>query len=235
MSLSGIVICFSTELNMNRSLGTFTDGEHWVKVNHFTKKGMDITGVIHVGTNDWFEYDQYLKMGIEHLLGFEPLQEPIRRFRDKHPDIKSPIIYNVALGNEDDFKEINVAYGDQQCSSFYNLTEEYRKDYPEFHNVGKEAVRVMKFTTWVKLYPEIDLSLYNCLVVDVEGFELEVLKGMGPYLEGFTMLNIECSGKKRYDVGPLAPEIITFLAGKGFVQDSPIEDYNDIFFIRRDQ
>jgi len=217
---------------MNRSLGTFKEGEDRVKISHFTQKGLDITGVVHIGTNDWYEYDQYVKMGIEHLLGFEPLSEPVMRFNKNHPTLATPVIWVTALGNEDGEKEINVAYGDQQCSSFYNLTEDYRKEYPEFHNIGKRIVSIKKFITWKAENPQIDLSLYDCLVVDVEGFELEVLQGMGPYLEGFRMLNIECSGKKRYDVGPLAPEIITFLAGKGFTQDSPIEDYNDIFFLK---
>lgn len=215
---------------MNRNLPTFLEGEDHVKISHFTRKEMDISGIIHVGTNDWYEYPWYRKMGIDNLIGFEPLIEAVRRAEKAY---SGAVIYTSALGNIDGFMELQIASGDGQSSTLLGMTRAYQEQFPGIQIIENRTVRVTKFITWAKRHFEVDLKDYNCLVVDVEGMELEVLKGMGSHLDNFEMLNIECSGKPTYVNGPSAQDIVDFLEAWGFDQDTPIEPHNDIMFVKR--
>lgn len=218
---------------MNRELPSFQEGEDHVKISHFTKKGMDITGVMHVGTNDWYEYPYYKMMGIENVIGFEPLGEAVRRFREKYPEAKDDI-YQIGILNYDGIAPLFVASGDGQSSSMLRLHPDYLKQFPDQAPIDKEMVNVRKFTTWLEGHPEVDMGLFNCLVVDVEGKELEAIRSFGEHLKGFQMLNIELSGEPTYYYGPMAKTVVRYLKGMGFDQDSPIEPHNDVMFIRRD-
>lgn len=216
-------------LNMNRNLDTFKEGEDHVKVSHFTKKGLNIEGIIHVGTNDWYEYEYYKKMGIQNIIGFEPYHEAVVRFREKYPE---GCLYEVALGDEIGTYRFNIASGDGQSSSFLEMTGEYKEEFPDIKIVDTQDIKVISFKKWIKTHKKVRLDYFDCLVVDVEGMELDVLKGFGEYLNGFKMLNIECSGVPTYIQGPLADEIIEYLSLYGFKQDSPVEPHNDVFFIK---
>lgn len=217
---------------MNRSLPTFKEGENGVKISHFTRKGYDINGIIHIGTNDWYEYPFYKKMGIDNLIGFEPLPEAVERARKRFPGV---VVYQVALGNIDGELDLLVASGDGQSSSFLDLTPEYSKEFPDIELIKMQGVKVKKFTTWLNDTPNFKFYDYDTVVIDVEGFELEVLKGMGETIRYFKFLNIECSGEPTYKNGPTAREIIDYLETKGFQADSPIEAHNDIMFINKEK
>jgi FkbM family methyltransferase len=216
---------------MNRELATFKEGEAHVKISHFTKKGMDIRGIIHVGTNDWYEYQFYKKMGIDNLIGFEPLPEAVKRARKNYPDAE---IYDIALGAKDEFKKINVTSGDGQSSSMLPMTFAYQESFPDIKITEERTVRVRSFASWKERNPEFNIKNFNCLVIDVEGMELDVLRGFYPWLTEFKMLNVECSGEPTYEGGPTANEIIAYLKERGFTQDSPVEAHNDVMFVRED-
>jgi len=218
---------------MNKELSTYQEGEENVKISHFTRKGYDIKGVVHVGANDWYEYPQYMKMGIEHVIGFEPLPEAVERFGNKHPEAKGSL-FPIGILNYDGEASLNVAPGDGQSSSVLNMTEEYLQQFPDLKPIGRIKIPVQKFTSWLDKHPEIDMSNFNCLVVDVEGKELEVLRSFGEFIYGFEFLNIELSDEPTYYYGPMAKTVIKWLKKKGFIQDSPVEPHNDVMFIRKD-
>lgn len=219
---------------MNTNLPTFNEAKQRVKISHFTDKGYDIRGVVHIGANDWYEYQAYKQMGIERLLGFEPLQEAVERFRASVSPQEGLLLYPIAIGAKNALQSLSVASGDGQQSTFLEHMPEYKEQYPDSQILRTEEVEVVRFDTFLKRHPEITLSDYNCLVVDVEGYEMEVFKGMGELIKNFDFLNIELSGKPRYYGGITAEEAIAYLDKMGFRQDSQIEDCNDVFFIRKD-
>ena len=131
-----------------------------VKVGLFTDKGYDITGLIHVGANDGYEVEYYLEMGITPVLCFEPEREARERLQKRygaHPDVE---IRREALGNFDGTSNLQVPDGGTGGSSFLPL--------PAWDNcIGTESVAVVRFASLASLF---DLSLYNCLVVDVQAW-----------------------------------------------------------------
>lgn len=208
----------------------YINAEQHVKINHFTKKGFDITGLIHIGTNDWYEYKFYKAMGIDPIIGFEPLEEAVERFRTAEPKAS---IYSIALGDYDGTLGLYVASGDGQSSTSFELTDEYRQQFPGITFRERREVPIFRFDTWIQGHPEINLDKFNTLVVDAEGMELSVLVGMGEYIRAFSYLSVEMSGRPVYLGAPSSNKIIEHLDSYGFSLDSPIPDHDDAFFIRR--
>lgn len=212
----------------------YKEAMYQVKINHFTEQGFDINGVIHVGTNDGYELQWYQMMGIEWFIGFDPLPSAIKEFHRKyHVDFDHVIHLPFALGDvEADLFPLQVTSGDGQGSSFLDVTDKYFEEHPEYTTEDRVICPVFRFDYLAKKHA-FDMSKYDCLVVDTQGTELEVLKGFGKLLKGFKYLNIECSSEPVYKGSASGYEIAEYLDAWGFDQDSPMEVHNDVFFIKR--
>ena len=218
---------------MNRNTLAFQEAEYRVKISHFTNQGYDITGVVHVGTNDGYEMQWYKQMGIEFLIGFDPLPQAVVNFARKYPDIP---IYQKALSDHDGWEQLNITYGDGAGSSLFRQINENGVVESWTDNkdiVGRIPVQVMRFDAWAMAH-DFDADLYDCLVLDTQGNELDVLKGMGNYLHGFKYLNIELSREPVYEGETPAAGVAEWLEKHGYTLDSPIYDHNDSFFVRSD-
>lgn len=206
-----------------------------VKIGYFTEKGHDIKGVVHVGTNTGYELEWYLKMGIENVIGFEPLtriyEQCCETYKDAIAEEKLEIV-NLALGSAD---FVNVPF--YETVSLRNMEDSggstfLREVEPCQHVVYEERLAsVMTWDTFVKVR-QIDPTLYDCIVIDVQGMELDVLKGMGELISHFKYFNIECSETPAYKGEPSAREIIEWLKKRGIRQETPIAGHDDILFIQ---
>ena len=205
----------------------YKDARWRVKINHFTEQGLQIKGIVHVGANDGYEMQFYQAMGIENLIGVEPLPSAAALFRAKYPSIR---LLQCALSDHNDFRLLHVTEGDGQGSSL--LVDAYPN--PQYKFLPDVDVAALRWDSLIDgaAYLPIDPALYDCLVMDVQGYEWEALHGFGKYLSYFNMLNIELSRKPVYEGGKPAQEVVDWLATQGFKQDSPIEEHDDVFFIR---
>lgn len=210
---------------IDRASPDYKSAKDRVKISHFIEKGYDIRGVIHVGANDGYEVQYYLKMGIGNVLCFEPLAEARLTLLDSDfgPGAITSLVHDCALGNYDGDGVLNVTAGDGKGSSLLPL--------PRWDKcVGQQSVSVRRFST---LYPDGPSDRYNCLVIDVQGMELDVLRGMDEHLKKFDFLSVECSAVPVYKGEATATEVIAYLDRMGFHQDSPVAAHDDVMFINR--
>lgn len=202
-----------------------------VKIGTFADRH-NINGVIHVGANDGYEIQFYLAMGITRIMAFEPLFSAYALLRDSYKPC-GVTCFNLALGNHNSFETLNVTEGDGQGSSL--LLPKPEANYPR---LTTERVQVAKFDDLVQSrnipMTEKQKYMYDCLIVDVQGYELEVLRGFGKWLDYFRFLNIECSRVPIYEGEPTAYEVIDYLAEYEFKRITEIEDHNDILFMKED-
>jgi|WetSurMetagenome_2_1015567.scaffolds.fasta_scaffold04516_3 FkbM family methyltransferase len=190
--------------------------EDKVKIGKFMEMGIPLKGVVHVGTNEGYEVEWYLKLGLQ-VIGFEAYSRAAEICQLRYPDT---VIYNGALGEVHIPTMLQVASGDGCGSTFLgSLTGE------KF--VDTEPCDMDRMDAY-------DLGDCDCLVVDVQGMELEVLKGAGDKLKQFKCLNIECSRVPQYEGEAPAAEVVAWLDEQGFYAITPIEDHNDILFVRKD-
>ncbi|MDD1678314.1 MAG: FkbM family methyltransferase [Methanomicrobiales archaeon] len=196
-----------------------------VKINHFTEQGLQINGIVHVGTNDGYEMHWYKMMGIKHLIGVEPLPSAQELFGQKHPDLP---LFGYALSDHDGIGVLHPTEGDGQGSSL--LID--AKPNPDYKFLPDVHVIVRRWDSIVRESVGFDFGLYDCLVMDVQGYEWEALHGFGDQLKHFNMINVELSEEPIYVGGRPAREVVEWLATQGFNIDSPITEHDDVFFIR---
>jgi FkbM family methyltransferase len=201
---------------------TFEEAQAGVKIGHFTRQGLKITGVIHVGANDGYEIKFYLALGARRVVAIEPGEDAYRKLEATWSE--EPLVETIhcALGEHEGKQILNITQGDGQGSSFLR---EFNGPYTIVRN---EEVQVLRGDTLA-----LGLEGCNTLVVDTQGMELPVLRGFGNQLGFFDFLNIECSRVPLYEGGHSAQEVIDHLDSMGFQQDSPICDHDDIMFIRK--
>ena len=147
------------------------------KITHFTEQGFKITGVIHAGLNDGEEVYSYKQLGIQNILGFEPLPFAAQKARDEH----GVRVEELALSNRNGTEFLIVTKGDGKGSSIYEPildSEEIRQKWTDNGIIVDHIkIRTVRFADWLNLKKtKLDLSLYNCLVLDTQGNEMEVLK-----------------------------------------------------------
>lgn len=133
----------------------------------YRKYNMNITGVIHVGAHFGEEQSAYKSLGIQKISYFEPVGKTFKKLKERIGGGAN--LFNLALGNENKEIEMYVeeadAYG---CSSVLKPSDNYKN--VKF-NYG-EIVQMKRLDD-----VEFDFNDYNFMNIDVQGYELEVLKG----------------------------------------------------------
>jgi len=204
------------------------------KITHFTQQGYEIKGIIHAGMNDGEEVYSYKDLGIKNIIGFEPLPGVAEAAAATH----NIDVVEAALSDKNGYQTLIVTKGDGKGSSIYEPileSEEVKKNWGDNAiAVDHIKVRTIRFADWLKKYFIGDITNYDCLVLDTQGNEMDVLKGMGKYLQYFKYLSIELSETPIYAGEIPAKDVCEWLRSKGFTQDSPIQPHNDVMFIRSD-
>ena len=131
---------------------------------------MDIKGIIHIGGHYGEELQDYIDNGIQNIMVFEPLNGNFNVLSDKAANLNANIEgFQVALGAKKGTATMYVSDNESQSSSILepaiHLTHHPHVKFPTTEEVE------------VDLLDEYDCKDYNFINMDVQGYELEVLKG----------------------------------------------------------
>ncbi len=145
---------------------------------------------------------------------FEPVANAFTRLTSRLRDLGDIHCNRVALDNSAGERELVVRRFDQ-CTSFLELGEAmadgiYGLDLSPTHS---EMVTVQKLSGYVF---EHRLTTIDLLKLDVQGFELEVLRGAETVLPQIRWIYAEAQFQEMYAGGPLFHEIAGFLHARGF-------------------
>jgi len=132
--------------------------------NLHEKYQMKIDGVIHIGAHFGEEHSLYKKLMIDKLVYFEPVLKTYKKLQE---NVKDAQLFNYALGSENKFIEMYIEEKDLfGCSSILKPSSNY-------DNVSFTPNEIVEMRT----LDSFDFVGYNFLNIDVQGYELEVLKG----------------------------------------------------------
>lgn len=208
------------------------------KVAHFTDQGYQLRGVVHVGANDGEEIPWYIHMGHVPVLAIEPLPTAFGALAVRAVSIPGAsgqvLLCPFALSDEPGTLRLHVdsrGTGKGSTAKAPIPHPDHEWTYEDVYQRDLLSVPVYRFDEWAASNT-IDLGQYNTLVVDVEGMELEVLRGFGDTLDGFNFLNIECSERPVFDGQASAYEVEAYLRDRGFRRDSPIFSHDDVMYVR---
>jgi len=144
-----------------------------------------------------------------HIVCFEPLPGPAADLRRVMGDRVE--VHETAVGAAAGTAVINVSARDDS-SSLLPIGARQRREFPGTETESQIEVPVTTLDQAIGEAPD-----RPCLLkIDVQGLELEVLKGAGSTLEQVDEALIECSFVELYEGQAMADEVVVFLFEAGF-------------------
>lgn len=143
---------------------------------------------------------------------FEPLPEPAAVLRRVFAGDKRAKIYETAVGPVRGDATIHISQRDE-ASSLLPITPAQAALFPGTGEVSTAVVFAAPLREFVS---EDGVEPPALLKLDVQGFELEALRGCEDLLHRFGHVYADCSFVKLYDGQPPADEVIVWLRERGF-------------------
>jgi FkbM family methyltransferase len=176
-------------------------------------------GVVHIGAHFGGEITTYNELGTKNIVFVEPLsstfQKLVENVNKLNTDSECNIIFlNKALGNKIGFEEMYVETVNLGQSSSLLKPEFHLQQYPGITFPYRETVEVSTLNSELKNIK----GEFNILNIDVQGYELEVLKGSTDILDKIDIINAEVNRVHMYENCPLINEIDEFLSQFDFVK-----------------
>ena len=171
-----------------------------------------ITGVSHFGAHIGQELDTYNKMEINNIHFFEPQKDSFDILNKRTKEFNNVKIYNVGLGSKS-FKTKMYSSDVYDGVSASVLKPTAHKDYfPE--------VVFDKLITEIEIikYDDLHIKDVNFLNIDIQGYELEALKGSKNSLKDIDAIYTEVSRKPLYENSCLIRDLDEFLKKHDFIR-----------------
>ena len=146
------------------------------------------------------------------IISFEPLPVPAGTFRKMFEDDPQVTLHEAAVGPVSGNATIHISRRDDS-SSLLPITGTQVALFPGTAEADTATVHVAPLREFVSVS---DIRPPALLKLDVQGYELEVLRGCEDLLNRFTYVYAECSFVELYAGQALADEVIAWLRERGF-------------------
>ena len=170
---------------------------------------MAIKGIVHIGAHYGEEIQEYVDNGIQNITVFEPLSKNFEvleaRLRNVNADIQG---YQIALGSQRGAATMYLSSNEAQSSSILK-PKEHLEHHPDVIFSGTEEVEVC-------LLDDYDIRGANFINMDVQGYELEVLKGAKNTLKYIDYVYCEVNRGEMYENNAMVGDIDEYLFEYGF-------------------
>ncbi|MDJ1502178.1 FkbM family methyltransferase [Xanthocytophaga agilis] len=169
--------------------------------------------IVDIGAATGYVSELFAKTLPEHTIySFEPIKNSYEQLKNKSEFYKNIIPRNKAIGSSNTELEINVA-NRITASSLYALNPGEDNNFitQNINLTRKETITVSTLDTEISIGQRIGI-----LKLDVQGYELEALKGAYRCLEETYIILVEVSNHNYYTGGAQYYEIDDFLRKKGF-------------------
>ena len=188
---------------------------------------MNITGIIHIGGHYGEELNEYVYNGIQDIVVFEPLERNFEVLFKNVEKLNANIQgYQVALGATEGNFEMYVSSNGALSSSLLK-PKKHLEQYKDITFDEKEDVEV-------KTLDSFELNGYNFINMDVQGYELEVLKGGKNTLDQIDYVYCEVNRDEVYENNVYIDELDVFLSDFSRVETEWTgETWGDALYIRK--
>ncbi len=177
------------------------------------------TYVIDVGANrGQFSLDVHTVLPHTPIIAFEPLQHEAAVYSAVFGAVPSVELRTHALGAEAGVQAMHVTRA-ADSSSLLAPTPLQNATFPDTDEIDQTNVTV---STLDNALAGFHLGKSPLLKADVQGYELEVLKGAPLTLRSLRWVYLELSFVQLYEAQPLAAEVISYLADHGFQIDDVV-------------
>lgn len=187
-----------------------------------------ITGILHVGAHLAEESRDYQRAGVANVVWVEANEELYQELRRTVPNTN--IVIKAVVGAEDGKQVTFHKANNSQSSSILDLGT-HLTAHPEVKYVDSETRTLTRLDTIYSEYPISDLNFMN---LDIQGAELEALKGLGSHLNEFDYIYSEINREELYVGCCLVDELDEYLSDFERVQTEWTNfGWGDAFYVRK--
>lgn len=180
---------------------------------------VDRRGVLHVGAHYGLELESYLACGFERVTYVEANPEVWERL-EEHLDFWrhwGEVMQRHYQARPPHLEVLRAAASDQERMARLHLTE-----------CPGQSSLMAPLDPNIKVLSDVEVATarlddlieptanYSLLVLDIQGAELQALRGAPRLLQQVRMVVVEVNYKRRYQGCPLAPEVEDFMESCGF-------------------
>ena len=187
-------------------------------------KSLDIDGVIDVGANrGQFSLACRLALPKVPIVAFEPIPSEAKAYRAVHGGCRGLELIESALGDSNGEADLHLSQSADN-SSLLAIGDLQSKLVPSSQEVGLIKVPVSRLDDFQDHWLGRSRQL---LKIDVQGFELSVLKGAENTLKNCSFVYAECSEVVLYQGQALRHEVTAYLNAHGFQESSSVDPTYD--------
>ena len=143
---------------------------------------------------------------------FEPLKRPSQCFESLFHKDSNVHLHRFAIGPEKQTLPMHISKR-ADSSSILPIGSNQSSIFPGTEETHTEHILVAPLNNYLK---REDLASQVFVKIDVQGYELEVLKGCKSLMEHFDYIYVECSFIELYESQALADEVIKYLSDHSF-------------------
>jgi FkbM family methyltransferase len=223
-------------VKLGQQLYPYKDIIQWVDKNSKSYKDTKFYTLVHVGAHLGQEAPAYEKLNIQNVVWveadpktFELLQENLKKRTESQTIHKA---FNCLLTSQDNLEyQFHVFSNQGASSSIFKSTNLLKKNWSDVHETGE--IFNLNSITLDSLLSQNNISP-DLLLIDVQGSELEVLKGAHRTLTRTRIKAIELEVSKQaiYEGGCLYDEIDSFLTLHGFSRMSFVPWHGNVLYVR---
>lgn len=198
------------------------------------KYGLKIKGIIHGGAHKGQEVTDYISCGVNRIILIEPCEKAFSYLEDKFSDDKRIDLFNVALGASECKAIMNVEEANDGQSNSILVPKQHLDDFPNIQFVDIEYVFVKRLDDL-----HFDKKKYNFINFDLQGYELEALKGAEKTLKHIDYCYLEVNRSEMYKNNAMIGHIDNYLSDYGFrraetfwCQGGKRGSWGDAFYIK---
>jgi len=182
---------------------------------HVLRRGA-VTLVIDVGANRGDYGARLRERGYSgRLVSLEPGSAAFEQLAGRAKADPGWEVERVALGSREGEMSLHLAGGAGEASSLLPMLPLHYETAPGSRPVKDETVRVTTLSRWLESRRIEDRAIY--LKLDVQGCEMEVLRGCAPAdLRRIAAVEVELSHVPLYEGQALIDEVVGFLYREGF-------------------
>ncbi|MFA7359945.1 MAG: FkbM family methyltransferase [Candidatus Kapaibacterium sp.] len=188
-------------------------------------KYYNIDTLIDVGANSG-QYGSFVRtLGYDKkIVSFEPLNDAFSLLQEVSKDDINWFVNNYALGNENTKSLIHIS-GNSYSSSILDMLDTHLNAAPESAYISTQEIEIKTFNS---VYSQFCTDKNNIMLkIDTQGYEKNVLDGVGDFLKHISILDLEMSLVPLYENGILFMEMFDYVGSKGFKLFSLENEFSD--------
>ena len=196
----------------------------------FQKWKIQPKGIIHIGANFCNERGFYAQAGCDDskVVWVEAIPGICNRCKQIFPHVT---ILNEAVSESECDIEFMVSSNNGESSSILDFAE-HAQIYPSVTEAGRIKMRTISLPNMMNKY-NLDPNNYDFLVMDIQGAEMNALRGMVDVISKFKFIVLEVSIFELYKAQGLLHDVMDFLRKYGFSlvdMDMNAEGWGDALF-----